>query len=350
MIKIDEILEMKYPYQLYTGDKDIAKKEHIDLLKRFHPDLHKNSEEYKNVTSKINELYSEAIKLFDNGNWIEDGIIKITSSDGQKYSMKYSVDYSFELGKYYIGNKSILYLIEKEYLDFVDNALNKIKNLKYENDNMKNEFEKYFPKILKKFDTSDEKVGILIEKPEDAYSLKDILNYYNGKVPPRHVVWILSSIYNIACYLYYNNLSHNGITIDNYYISPSYHSGFLLGGWWYAVFLDEKLFGVSNEIYNIMSPDMKSSKKGTYLLDLESIRLIGRTLLGDKNGISLIKDLDIPRPLIDWVRGVPLNDSMKEYKLWDKVIKQSYGDRKFIKMDINKDKLYTNKLNVQEII
>ena len=340
MFNINEILKMKYPYELYTGDTDIAKKEHVNYLKIFHPDLHESSEKYKEATSKINELYSEAIKLLESGNWIEDKMIKITSSDGQKYSMKFNVAYSFELGKYYIGNKSILYLFDKSHLDFIDNALNKIKNLKYENDNMKCEFEKYFPKILKEFETIDEKIGILIEKSEDVYSLKDILNYYNGKVPPRHVVWILSSIYNIACYLYYNKLSHNGITIDNYYISPSHHSGLLLGGWWYAVAQDNKMLGVSNDIYNIMSMDMKLDKKGTYLLDLESIRLIGRTLLGDKNGISLVKDSEIPKPLIDWVRGVPMNNPLEEYKIWDNVIRQSYGERKFIDMEINKGKIY----------
>ncbi|RII34008.1 hypothetical protein D2A34_12545 [Clostridium chromiireducens] len=344
MFNVDEILGMKYPYELFTGDKDIAKKEHINLLKMFHPDLHKDSEKYKEAASKINELYTEAIKLLVNGNWIGDGLIKITSSDGEKYSMKYNVQYSFELGKYYIGNRSILYLIDKVHLKFIDNALDRIKNLKYENNNMKFEFEKYFPKVSRKFETIDGKIGILIEKSEDAFSLKDILSYYSNKVPPRHVTWILSSLYNIACFLYYNNLSHNGLTIDNYFISPSYHNGFLLGGWWYTVPLDGKMLGVSNEIYNIMSPDMKSTKKGTFLLDLESIRLIGRTLLGDKNGIDIIGDPDIPKPLIDCVRGVSVNNPIEEYKLWDKVINESYGARKFIEMNIDKDKLYTNKI------
>lgn len=342
---IEEILEMKYPYELFTGDKEIAKKEHIDLLKIFHPDLHRDSEKYKEVTSKINELYSETVKLLENGTWMEEGLIKITSSDGEKYSMKYNVEYSFELGKYFIGNRSILYLIDKKHEDFLENALDRIKNLKYENNNMKSEFEKYFPKVLKNFETTDKKIGLLIEKPEDAYSLKDILNYYSSKVPPRHVMWILSSLYNITCFLYYNNLSHNGINIDNYYISPSNHIGFLLGGWWYTVPIDGKMLGVPSEIYSIMSPEMKSSKIGTFLLDLESIRLIGRTLLGDKNGISFIEDSDIPKLLIDWVRGVSSNNPMEEYKLWESVIKQSYGERKFVEMDIDINKLYARKIN-----
>lgn len=334
MYSIDEILKMKHPHELYTGEKDAAKQEHINYLKKFHPDLHNGGDEYKEVTSIINELYSDAIKLMENGNWVEDGIIRITSSDGQKYSMKFNKEYSFELGKYYIGNKSILYLIDKANSDFVDNALEKIKNLKYENNHMESEFKKYFPIVLKEFETKDEKVGVLIEKPEEVYSLTEILSYYNGKVPPRHVVWIMSSIYNIECFMYYNNLSHNGITIDNYYISPSNHSGFLFGGWWYTVRINEKMLGVSKELYSIMSPNMKANKIGTYLLDLEAIRLIGRTMLGDKNGISLTKDSDIPKPLVDWVRGVPTDNPIEEYNLWDNVIKQSYGERKFVNMDI----------------
>lgn len=343
MFSIDEILKMKYPYELFTGDRETAKKEHINLVKTFHPDLGENSKEYKEVFIRINELYLEAVKLLDEGIWIEDGMIKMTSCDGEKYSMKYNEEYSFELGKCYLGNRSVLYLIYKEHSDFVDNALNRIKKLKYANDSMKQEFEKYFPKILRTFVTSNEKIGMLIEKMEDAYCLKDILNYYNGKVSPRHVAWILGSMYNVACYLYYNDLSHNGITIENCYISPSNHSVFLLGGWWYTVSSDEKMIGVSNQIYNIMSMDMKTSKKGTYLLDLESIRLVGRTLLGDENGISLINDPDIPKPLVDWVRGVPADNPMEEYKLWENVIKESYGERKFIEMNIDKNKLYNNR-------
>ncbi|WP_241416097.1 hypothetical protein [Clostridium beijerinckii] len=103
--------------------------------------------------------------------------------------------------------------------------------------------------------------------------------------------------------------------------------------------------GYLTKFYSIMSPEMKSSKIGTFLLDLESIRLIGRILLGDKNGISFIEDSDIPKPLIDWVRGVSANNPMEEYKLWESVIKQSYGERKFVNMDIDINKLYARKIN-----
>ncbi len=72
--------------------------------------------------------------------------------------------------------------------------------------------------------------------------------------------------------------------------------------------------------------------------------MVGRTLLGDKNGIDIIENPDIPKPLIDWVRVVSVNNPIEEYKLWDKVIKESYGEKKFIEMNIDIDKLYTNKI------
>lgn len=325
---------------MFTGNKDKAKKEYIAYLKEYHPDKHIGDERYNEVTKKINNLYQKAIEMLDSGHWVEVGLIRIKSIDGQKFTMKYNVEHSFELGKCYIGNNSILYLIDEEHSDFVENALSKINNLNYANDDMKTEFQKYLPNILKKFETFDKKTVILIKKTEDVFSLKDILKYYNGKVPPRHVVWILSSLYNMACFLYVNKLSHNGITIDNYYISPLYHSGLLLGGWWYTVPLGDKMLGVPADIYSVMSPEMQTLKKGDYLIDLEAIRLIGRTLLGDKNGIELLDDKEIPTPLINWVRGLPVNNPMKEYKQWEKVILDSYGKREFIVMNIDINKMY----------
>ena len=76
MVNIDEILQMKYPSQLFTGDKDIAKKEHIDLLKLFHPDLHKNSEKYKEVTKpirnyKVKRAFRKAQKISEQNGYDE---------------------------------------------------------------------------------------------------------------------------------------------------------------------------------------------------------------------------------------------------------------------------------------
>lgn len=337
---IDEILQINNPTQLFPNDKIKAKQIKNDLLKKYHPDLHGGDEKYSRVTSKINELYLQAIESIEKGLWIDENLIKLKGVDGKTYSMSFNKEYDFELGKFYIGNKSILYLIEKDFEDLVDNALKRINSLNYANEDMRNEFEKYLPKILKKIETIEGKICLLIEKTEDVYCLKDILNYYNGKIPAKHVAWILSSIYNILCFLDFNKISHNGISIENYFISPKFHSGLLLGGWWYAVPYKEKMIGTTSEIYDIMPPDIQDTKIASCSVDLESVKLLGRILLGDKVGHSFINDSNIPEPFSNWVRGVSCDDSLKEYKLWTKALISSFGERKFVEMNIDKNLIY----------
>lgn len=340
--KIEDILIMKYPSELYSNDKDLIKKEHKELLKKFHPDFNNNEEKYNNACTVINQLYAQGLKDIEEGNWYESGVINFIGKDNKKYSMKYKIDYPFELGQYYIGNNSILFLINEDKKKYLDNYLNVIKNFKYADDNMKKEFRRFLPKILSQVETKDNKICLVIEKTNDVYCLRDILNYYEGKVPPRHVVWILGTLYNLSSFLYFNNLSHNGININTYYISPLYHSGLLLGGWWYTIPIGNKMIGTTSEVYNVMPTKIKNEKVGSNLTDLESIRLIGRTLLGDSTGMSLHLNKEIPIPLLNWVKGIPNKDSFKEYENWDKVIDESYGERKFIEMKIDQNLIYKN--------
>ena len=340
MFQYEEILKMQKPYELFKGDLKEAKQTYIELMKIYHPDLHKGDNSYIEVTSKINSLYKEAIEELENGRWIEPNFIKLKGNNNKNYSMKFKISHEFELGNMYVGNNSIMYLLDAENSDLIENALNVLKNLKYENEEMKKEFKKYLPKVITTFETKDEKMGLVIEKDEELICLKDIWMYFNKKMDARSVTWILSSLYNIACFLNYNEIAHNGITINNYLICPKNHSGALLGGWWYSKKLKEKMIGVSSELYDVMPHSVKDSKESSAILDLEGIRLIGRTLLGDESGIQLAFDKEIPKPLSSWLREISVSNPFEEYSRWNDVIIKSFGERKFIEMKIDKEKLY----------
>ena len=71
--------------------------------------------------------------------------------------------------------------------------------------------------------------------------------------------------------------------INNCFISPKYHSILLLGGWWYVTKEDENMIGTTKDIFSIMSILAKSSKKSSVITDLESVKLLGRQLLGETN-------------------------------------------------------------------
>lgn len=328
-----EILSMKEPYELFKSDNEDIRKEYIELMKIYHQDLHYNSKLYIDVCSKINELYNKALQECNEGIRIENNLVKLKGTDGKSYSMKYNICHSFELGEMYIGSNTVMYVLQKEY-DYLNyNYIEKLKSIKYANKCMKEEFIKYIPKIIKKINTKEKSI-LIIEKSKDLYSLREVLNFYNKKIPSRHVAWILNSLYNIACFIKFNNLNHNGITIDNYFISPKNHYGALLGGWWYTTYKNEEMQGVCKDVYDVMSDYIKESKVSNTTLDLECIKLIGRTILGDKTGINLLLDNSIPKELTLWVRGACSNNPYKEYENYNKILDSAFGKRKFIEMKI----------------
>lgn len=330
---------MKEPGELFSGNPDTIKEEYSSLAKAHHPDKNGNTNKATEAMAKINNLYQLSLQLIKDGKWITPGVIKLSAKDNKTYEVKYNICHDFELGKMYIGNTVVLYLMNNSHKDLFDNAEKIISGFTYANSDMREEVSKYLPNILAKFETKDDMLGIVIKKTPDLLLLRDVLDYFDGKIPDRHVAWILSSLYNIACYIDYSKLSQNAISLDNYFISPKYHSGSLLGGWWYSVPQEQKMIGVPLNVYSVMPPQIKSNKKGNIQTDLEAIRLIGRELLGDKNGTRLAS-MDIPKPFIDWLRGVSSTVALKDYSNWKDILCKSYGERKFIELNIDNNEFY----------
>jgi hypothetical protein len=336
----EKILSAKKVGELFTNDKNIMKSEYVALSKKWHPDCNGNSEESNKVMTKINLFYNKAIDLFENNLWEGKKFIQLYLNNYQTLPINYNANYDFELGTYFTCNDKIIYVIEKEHEKFFINYKNSLAKLKFANDSMKKEFGRYLPFDVKYFKTNDEKFIISIKKPDGFILLRDILNFYNGKIPDRHVAWILSTLYNIVCFLYYNNISQNGINLDNYFISPSNHSGALLGGWWYCTEFNKKMIGMPKEIYNILPPNIKSDKMGNIISDLESVRLIGRQLLGERSSYNIKLRKDIPEPFVNWLLLGSNNNAIEEYERWGKILTDSYGKRHFVEMKISENNLY----------
>ena len=98
---------------------------------------------------------------------------------------------------------------------------------KYSNYDMEMEFKKCIPNIQSSFKTITGEVGVILEKEEDLILLRDLLDYYNGKLTVDIVRLVLNSLYNIECFIKFNGLIHNGISIDNYFISISLSCTFI---------------------------------------------------------------------------------------------------------------------------
>ena len=335
---IEQILKMKECGQLFSGNPDTLKSEYQTLAKKWHPDIHGKEKDFDKVMARINVLHQQAGEVLKSGNWATPNLIQLKCVDGKVRKIKYKISYDFELGKTYIGDSIVLYLIPKDHQEFFDNAKERINSFQYANDKMKTEASRYLPKILSIFETEDNQLGMVIEKTSDLILLKDVLDFYKGKIPDKHVAWILSTLYNLTCYLDYSGLSHNALSIDNYFISPKFHSGALLGGWWYSVPQESKLKGLPSYTYSIMPVKIKDKKIGSTITDLELIKSIGRELLGDRGGNKL---LDVaPTDMVNWLRISTSNKALDNYSKWQEVLTQSFGKRKFVEMNLTSDMLY----------
>lgn len=335
-----DILKAKLPGDLFTNNADALKLEYFELSKRWHPDMNGNSLESKEVMIKINDLYQKALVLIKDGKWEMSNWVTIVRHGNVKQQFKFLTSMPFELGMQYISDSNIAYLVNGTYKTFYDNYLKSISSLKYTNDDMKKEFTRFLPKMQESFETYDKQYCIFVEKMPDLLLLKDVLGYYKGILPDRHVAWIMSSLYNLACFIDFNNLSHNGISLSNYYISPKYHSGALLGGWWYATAQDSNMIGISSETYNLLPSTMRENHVGSITTDLESIRYLGRQLLGEANGSKIKNNTSLPKSMIDWFLAGSSDSAYEEYARWNVVLTNSYGKRQFIEMDLSADKIY----------
>ncbi len=331
MLSVEQIVNATSCEDIFVNDKVKTKNLFKELAKVYHPDVSNvvNADVY---FAKISELYNEALEKIEKGIWFEKDVLILESTAGKKVKFKYLGKYTFELGFFYIGRKHIVYILERKNKKFLDNALNVLKNLRYANAEMEKEFKRYFPQIEDTFELQTGEYCLVLKKDETDFLLSDLDNLYKSQgsaLDDKHCAWVMSRLSNITCFLKYNNLVHNGISLTNCFVSPKFHTILLLGGWWYTVPEGEKMIGTQKSVYDVMPVKEKSEKISTFKTDLECVKQIGRQL-----------NKSLPKQFSDWVNKAACDDAYKEFENWNKALNDSYGERKFIVLDISEKEIY----------
>lgn len=328
----EQILAAKKCGDLFSkADKDTVVTEYRRLAKEFHPDVCSlpNAEE---IFKWLNKLYEDALRLLSLGQWEISNVVTLHDNRGKTYQGKYLKSFQFELGTVYIADLSVTYLLDSQNKQFFDNAVYRINGLKYANASMEREISRYMPKVKYQFQTADGRYCLILDKSPDVFLLSDILDYYGGAIPDRHAAWIISRLCNICCYFGYLGIAHNGLTLQNCFISPAFHTLLPLGGWWYARKEGEKMIGVPRVIYDVMPLKAKGEKISSWRTDLEAAKLIGRQIT-DKS--------TAPKQMLDFLSSGTSN-AIEEFGKWNKALDASYGKRQFVEMKIGKMDIYKN--------
>ncbi|MEO5929219.1 MAG: molecular chaperone DnaJ [Candidatus Kapaibacterium sp.] len=329
------------PERLFANNAAEARAEYHRLALYWHPDRNADPQA-KDVTALINRLYDIALERIANGTWRTPGLLEVRGIDGKLRRIRFRRRRRFELGEMVYGDSVLVYLIRPEFSDLARNARSILGGLRYHNAAMEKEVSQYLPKLHESFRSDDETRVVVMAKTPDMFLARDVLETLGGQIDARHVAWMTGAIYNIACYLGFAGLTHNAISADTFFISPRHHTGFLLGGWWYAARSGAALAALPPLSHRYAPPDILRAKRADCRLDLALVQAMARELLGDITGMSLTLRNAAPSPMIDFLRHPAAARAAEEYRAWSQnILPASFGARRFVELSISASDIYS---------
>lgn len=339
MTEAEKILSIpdNQPERLFK-QRDNLKAEYLLLLKVWHPDLN-HDPKAGDVTAHLQKLYEKAQEKAAAKIWDTPGLLSLTGTDGRIRNIKYRKKYDFELGEMYVGDSILTFVIQRAHENLTLSGLRGIGTIRYPNEDFRLSLEKHFPKVEHYFETKDF-VVVCILKQKDEILLSELIGHLGGQIDPKHVAWIMSSLFNLAAFLQVTGMTINGITPGSVFVSTPKHALSMYGGWWYSASVGKPVKSLPPEVYRLAPRKFLIDKIATHFLDLECIRACGRAALGDISGNSFRMRDDIPKPMAAYLMLPSSNDAIKEYDSWTKVLKDSFGPRRFHKLEITGDNIY----------
>lgn len=352
-----ELLTKRDPESIFSEpNPDTIHAEYHKLAQKWHPDVCKDPKADE-VLRHINELRDLAAEHLDKGIWNVSGLLtlnikhwgdKNASGTGKnKLQIHYIKKHTFELGDFYICERSIVYVLNSGNEDLIENFIQNVNGFTYTTEKMKEEMSKYLPhlgsimKANKPLETQDGHKILVINKTPDQVLLRDLLDYMPN-LDPKHMAWIVSRLLNIACYLEHKALTYNDFSLDTIYLSPKYHTASILGGWWYATPSGSRLVAVPKRTLGLLPPSVISSKKASRRTDLELIRATAREMFKDLTGFGSLKP--IPDPMVEWARFPSAGSAKVDYAFWmSKVLPAAFGKRSFTPLNVDIEQIYKEK-------
>lgn len=322
------------PERLFVS-KDIIAARFKALAMEWHPDKGGDAK----VFAHISVLKTEAEKKAAAGIWETPGLLELRSVGGAKLILKFKKRVTVDVGEMLIGRASTAFLVKSAYKDLARNGLFHLAaKWRFPNKDVEAINRKFIPVVAAQNETADCRVVVFVRAQNDILA-RDLLAHLGGKMDPRHVAWVISSLMNVACLFEYNGLAHNGITMDTVFISPEFHSAFPVGGWWYSQMLDQPVRYLPPALVRFKG--ILKDKKADGKLDREAIRVVALTLLGDASGHSLVLDKDIPKPMLTYLRMPAARTGVEDYTAWTKAREASFGPRKFVDLPVKGSDIYT---------
>lgn len=280
----------------------------------------------------------------EEGFWVEASREELIRSDGEIIEIFYLVKRKSDMCTVYVARHNIIYIFENNYAEYAVRYRDMTKKLTYPSPEMERNLKQYVPKPVTECVLADGRHFLAIEKAEGVYPLKML-----GRLTDRHVAWIISRLENLCCLLEYNDMVLNAFTAENLFVDPANHQIYLYGGWWFAGFRGAEIAGVSESVKPYLDkesipskrPGPGKKKRYVFQTDLESIRLVAAKLLGYPDREAVKTHGIIPEPFCRFLVQKAEKSAKADFAKWDRVLLESYGERKFIPLAISEEDVYS---------
>lgn len=323
----EQILALKKPEQLFSGDDAEARQRYLELSKRWHPD---RPEGRLDVFQRIASLYAEREARIKAGTWGGSTRLTLTDSKGRAHVLSVLASSPMDWGQSIVGHDFLAYLIDKSHYHLARHAIKGTGRFRYVDEKMREEFSRYLPNVTEFVMLEDGRSLLKIPKTPDLIRLRDVVTHL-GVMPPKHVAWIVSSLMNLCCYLRYIGLVHLDISPDTYFISPQHHSGALLGGWWHWAERGMQLVSVPRRTYNVLPFKVTVDKLASSSIDFELVRLTAREVAPS-----------LPEPMQTWLKNPGTGHAVAQYTAWQTVLAKTFGKRRFENLSVTAAEVYGN--------
>jgi len=243
--------------------------------------------------------------------------------DGNNIEIKYMHKFTHKDAEVYIARRNIIFHFKEHGALKSEQYRKTVSFIDYPSADTR-QLSDFFPKVSGGFELTDGSYILVINKNEDEYPLRLF-----GKLPGRHIAWIISRIENLCCVLEYNSLVHPEINVDTLFINPYTHQVSLYGNWWDA--------GKNNSFATDGKMHLRTEQ------NLTGLRNTAAYLLGFDKRSQVQENPDIPKALAGFISGKPRDNAFDDFALWDEMLVKAYGERKFMKYVTDDEQIYSQK-------
>lgn len=321
------------PRELFPGGSAEIKNKFKKLAGQWHPD-HCTDPQSSEVFQHILKCRDAALRGDEHVEAYTFRRAAPEEGESAEFKLAYMRARNFEMGKVLVSQTNVSYLVAKDNLGLAEQAQRQ--RWQFFDKKMEQEMSKYLPRPNRTIATTEGRL-MVYRRESDQILLADLLDWEKGKVDPRHVMWMVSSLLNTCCYLEVTRTAHCALLPQYLLVSPDMHSVAITGPALYATPWGHRPKAVPSEVldaYPLLR--VKETKVEDSRLDLTLVRRMAMRALGHTNPALLARDSAVKQGLRDWICSPAPKSAVSDYVAWEKL----RGNRTFTPYETTASEMY----------